>query len=808
MTIRLAISLSIISLALPLAGEGTVSFSDQIRPILSSKCFQCHGPDEQERKAELRLDMATGEDGAYRTRRGSIAIQSGAPEKSEVWHRINSTDPDDLMPPPESKIDRLTSEELALIKQWINEGANFEAFWAFVPPKFDGLPALESGQQLLNPIDQFVHKRLEKEGLAPTPKASKRTLIRRLSFDLTGLPPTRDEIQAFLDDNTDQAYETLVERLLNKPQYGEHMAKYWLDLVRFADTNGLHHDHYREMTPYRDWVIRAFNDNLAFNQFISFQVAGDLYPDATVDQQIASGFNRLHLIIDRGTALPEESFTRNVVDRVTAVGTAFLGLTVQCAVCHDHKYDPITQRDFYQLFAFFNNFDGGPETGGRSGTDFKRGLQPPYIEFPTPHQASERQRLQDAIKLLEKELASLKAQGDEAKTEASVARIESLNKELKQKRANHDALEESIPATLVMKEKEEIRDAHILIRGLYDQKGEKVERNTPSFLPPLEKKNEIASRLDLANWLVGRSNPLTARVTVNRFWQQLFGVGIVKTSEDFGVQGELPSHPELLDYLTLQFVNSGWDVKQLIRLIVHSSTYQRSSKASRSQYIDDPENRLLARGSRFRLDSEMIRDQILAVSDQLSTKLYGRSVKPPQPPKLWEVVAMPFSYPRVYEPDEGERIYRRSVYTFWKRALPPPQMTIFDAPTREACIARRERTNTPLQALLLMNEGQYFQAASRAALRLLQEEERDRSGHLKAAYEMITSQLPSPTEIQRLSQAWDAFHHQYTADQEARDLITQDALSPSASPEERASMAAWTLLIHSLLNLDITKTRQ
>ena len=805
--IRRALVPFLFSLTLGSLLGDTVRFSQDIRPILSSKCFQCHGPDQQNRKAKLRLDRSDTDQGAYRVRRGVPAIKPGDLAASAVWERINATDPDDVMPPPEAKLEAITSDEKALIRDWISAGAAYEEFWAFAPPRASPLPDSTDQSATPNPIDRFVQARLTEEGLAPNPPASKRTLIRRLTFDLTGLPPTRAEIESFLDNPSDRAYEELVERLLAKPQFGEHMAKYWLDLVRFADTNGLHHDHYREMTPYRDWVIRSFNENLPFNDFISYQIAGDLYPNPTIEQQIASGFNRLHLIIDRGTALPEESFTRNVVDRVTSVGTAFLGLTVQCAVCHDHKYDPITQRDFYQLFAFFNNFDGGPETGGRNGNDFKRGLQEPYIELPTPSQSQRRKELNRAIALLETEVKALKTKENESDPETA-DRINSLTEKVKRQQKAREALELTIPATLVMKERDEIRPAHILTRGAYDQPGEEVQRNTPGFLPPLEPSGEIPTRFDLARWLVSDRNPLTARVTVNRTWQQFFGVGIVKTSEDFGVQGELPSHPELLDFLALEFTRTNWDLKNLIRLIVQSRTYQQSSHASPEAYRNDAENRLLARGPRFRLDSEMIRDQILAISGQLSSKLYGKSVKPPQPPDLWKTVAMPNSYPRVFQPDDGEEIYRRSIYTFWKRALPPPQMTIFDAPTREACIARRERTNTPLQALLLMNEREYFRATTQAAKRLLSTPVETDRQRIELAYETVTSQLPEPAELETLTQALGSFRELYRAEPDLATAFGTQASTSSQGPPDRAELASWTLIVHSLLNLDITKTRQ
>ncbi len=544
-----------------------------------------------------------------------------------------------------------------------------------------------------------------------------------------------------------------MDRLLAKPQYGEHMTKYWLDLVRFADTNGIHHDHYREMTPYRDWVIRAFNENLPYDEFVKYQLAGDLYPEPTRDQLIASGFHRLHLIIDRGTALPEESYTRNVVDRVTAVGTAFMGLTVQCAVCHDHKYDPITTKDFYQLFAFFNNLDGEPETGGRQGTDFERGLQPPYISLATEAQEAKLAELDRRIDEVKTRIAEIEQRaskaGDEAQKKTLDGGVEAgANRRSRKSRPRRQAFEATIPMAMVMKEKADRRPAHILIRGAYDNPGERVERDTPAFLPPMKKKDGSKTRMDLAEWFVSPEHPLTARVAVNRFWQQLFGVGIVKTSEDFGAQGEWPSHPDLLDYLAVSFVESGWDVKALMKQIVMSETYKQASEATPDRFESDPENRLLSRGSRFRMDSEMIRDQVLATSGLLNHEMYGKSVKPPQPAGLWKAVSMPSSYPRIYEPDTGDKIYRRSVYTFWKRGMPPPQMTILNAPSREACIARRERTNTPLQALLLMNEPEYLKAARHLAHETIADRSLSPADRLAVLYETITSRLPDAGETE------------------------------------------------------------
>lgn len=868
------------------ASADKVSFKGDVRPILSNHCFACHGPDEAAREADMRLDIASDFD------------------TESAIERITSDDPDMIMPPP-SLNKPLDAEQIATLKSWFDAGAPYEQHWAFIAPSAveppavtvavekltalhsnsQGSPAIDARAWSSQSIDRFVLASLEKAGLSPSPAADRRTLVRRVTLDLTGLPPTPAEVEEFLADTSPEAYPRLVERLLNEPAYGEHMARYWLDLVRFADTNGLHHDHYREMTPYRDWVIRAFDENLPFDQFITDQLAGDLYPSPTTDQLIASGFNRLHLIIDRGTALPEESFFRNTVDQVAAVGTAFMGLTLQCAVCHDHKYDPITQRDFYAMSAFFNNFDGAPETGFRGTIDFKRGLQPPYIDLPSDEQAAELANLDAELASVEQRLAALvkrrkAAQAELAKfataasdedspaalpanepasqavpqlaveftdklvaIEKSLAEqtLSALDQAVTAMTAQRDAVNNDreillleIPATLVMKERAELRAAHIMIRGEYDKPGDEVERNTPGFLPPLVTDGEFPTRMDLAKWLTARDNPLTARVAVNRCWQQLFGVGLVKTSEDFGSQGESPRHPELLDYLALQFIDSGWDVKAMMRSMVLSATYRQTSRASRERYTADPRNRQLARGSRFRLDAEVVRDEVLAVSGLLNRTQFGKSVKPPQPAGLWETVAMPSSYPNSYTPDEGGKAFRRSLYTFWKRGLPPPQMTIFDAPTRESCTARRERTNTPLQALLLMNEEQYFAAARNWAESLLEQAHLTDAQRISRAYERITAHIPEPQTLDELRQGLDAFRELYRSDSAAVDAMlaanrladnkasaeAESATTASATTTQananttadlstkRSELAAWTMLVHSLLNLDITKTRE
>ncbi len=768
-----------------------VSFNDDIRPILIDRCFACHGPDRHTRKGKLRLDRAMGESGAYRVRAGSAAIKPGSPAESALWARITTSDPDERMPPPDSKEKPLTAQEKQIVKRWIEAGARFEEHWAFVPAAMPAVPEVENSAWSRQSIDLHVLQRVESAGLSPSKEADKRTLIRRVTFDLTGLPPTPDEVRAFLADDSPSAYETLVDSLLARPQYGEHMARYWLDLVRFADTNGMHKDFYRNLYAYRDWVIRAFNANLGYDDLLRYQLAGDLIPNASDDQLVASAFNRLHLIIDRGTALPEESFFKNVVDRVTAVGTTFMGMTVHCASCHDHKYDPLTMKDFYSLYAFFNNIDAGPETNGAP----KNGLQPPVARLGTPEQKK-------TLRELEEQLVRIEAEKKRAEKQSKQQLVKELTARKADVEKRRRELDAAMPRAMVMKERAEVRAARIMKRGQYDSPGEQVARDAPEFLHALKKKGEVASRLDLAEWFVDPQHPLTARVAVNRFWQQLLGVGLVKTSEDLGTQGEAPSHPELLDYLAVSFVESGWDIKALVKRIVMSKTYRQSSTATPEQFEKDPENRLLARGSRYRMDAEMIRDQILATSGLLSKTLYGRSVKPPQPDGLWKAVTM---IGERFKPDTGDAIYRRSVYTFWKRGMPPPQMTILNAPIRDACTARRERTNTPSQALLLLNESEYLKAARSLAQRVLAGD-LEPAQRLELAYETVTSRPPDERERAVLLQLVADLERHYRETPALADGLCSGVSSIAA--DEKTRLAAWTVLVNTLYNLDITKTRQ
>ncbi|EDM25628.1 probable chromosome segregation protein [Lentisphaera araneosa HTCC2155] len=727
-----------------LVANEKVDFNRDVRPILSDKCYACHGPDAHDIKGKLQLhdfDLATKER-HYTSRSGKQrtldpAIIPGDPENSLFWERIISDDSDEVMPPPKSH-KTLSKNEKNILKQWIASGAKYDSHWAFKELATHKSPSS---------IDQLVKENISEFQF--NPQADKRTLIRRLSFDLTGLPPSLGEVKNFINDKSPQAYENLVNQYLSRSTYGENMAVYWLDLVRYGDTHGLHSDDYREMYAYRDWVIKAFNANMPFDQFITEQLAGDLLPKPTNDQLIASGFNRLHISNSAGSALKEELFVNNVKDRTDAFGTVFLGLTLGCASCHDHKFDPLTQKEYYQFYAFFNNLDGAP--------DNKRHKSPaPRLLLPSKQEAMQLSKAKNA-----------------------------------KDRIN---LEKKIPSTPIMKERKELRPAFILNRGEYDNPGERVQRKTPSFLPAMDKSFPV-DRLGLAQWLTTPNHPLTARVAVNRFWQQFFGRGLVKTSEDFGFQGTYPSHPKLLDSLAQSFVKNNWNTKALIKQIVMSRTYRQSSQSSVSKYKNDPDNRRLERGPRFRLNSEVLRDQALYISGQLNSKMYGPSVKPPQPDGLWKSVAFAGSNTGKFTADKGAKIYRRSLYTFVKRSMPNPVMSIFNAPSRETCIARRERTNTPMQALVIMNEEQFLEASIKLAQLSLKHSSKTEE-QIDFLYETMFAELPSKTQIKLISAALVDFKKDFQAHtQLAKHKLT-------------AEEAARALLVNSLMGLDKFKTKE
>ncbi len=1031
--------------ALPAAAA--IDFQRDIRPILSDNCFACHGPDKNTRMAGLRLDSR---EDALAERKAGAVIVPGKPADSLLIRRIEHSNSALRMPPAQSH-KSLTDAQKKTLRAWIEEGAPWREHWSFIAPKRTAPPEIKRESWVRNPIDRFILASLDAKGLEPAAEANRRTLIRRLALDLTGLPPDPAEVDAFLNDSTPEAYESLVERYMNSPRWGEHRARYWLDAARYADTHGIHVDNYREMWPYRDWVIAAFNRNMPFDQFTVEQLAGDLMPNRTLDQQIASGFQRCAPSTNEAGVILDEVEAIYAKDRADTTGTVWLGLTVGCATCHDHKFDPISQKDFYSMTAFFRNttqpiMDGNipdtppivvvpderdrerwsaireertalrakmdaavPDKGfdkwlaspARSmiATPLGEGARPhmtmallkkeplpadvsvatsPYgpsvrfagksaIELPNegwidsdrPFAASmwffypkrdetltvvsemtdppkpknpaadddendERPRPRGWSITIAGRRPGVDLLGDRGKgislragpaeqieagkwhhlavsydgsrTQMGLAiyvngrKVDaagSTELDLKLKgsiRAPNQALliagrsrvlgggaiadfriykraiteEESrlislwpllsrsrTAATLdgeskaalhlyyrnhvdpdyrkavarmkeldaetfrirqrgaithVMQEKPGAAMARILYRGMYDQPRDTVQPATPGALPPMAS-SLPRNRMGLARWLMDESNPLTARVAVNRFWQEVFGTGLVRTSEDFGSQGEAPTHPELLDWLAVEFRESGWDIKHMYRLIVTSAAYRQSAAATPDKIEKDPDNRLLSRGPRFRLDGELIRDYALSVSGMLAPAIGGPSVKPYQPENVWETVAMRGSNTRFYKPDAGEKLYRRSMYTFWKRSAPPASMEIFNAPTREVCTVRRERTNTPLQALVTMNDVQFFEAARKLAERTMKA-----GGDFTARLDVLTNLVlarPFETRERQIAErAWRDYAAFYQAHPgEARKLL-ETGESRRNESLDAAEAAAYTMLANQILNLD------
>lgn len=1025
----LVLSLFVGSVAL--TAEQPVDFNRDIRPILSNTCFKCHGFDEAKRQAGLRLDTAEGS--VLKLESGASAVVPGKPAESEILKRLTATDPGEKMPPAETG-KTVTPQQIELIRKWIEQGAKYQGHWSFVAPMRPELPQVQTKERVKNPIDNFILARLDKEGLKPSDAADKITLIRRVTFDLTGLPPTLAEIDAFVADQTPEAFEKVVDRLLKSPRYGEHMARYWLDAARYGDTHGLHFDNERSLWPYRDWVIRAFNENLPYDQFTTWQIAGDLIPNATLEQKIASGFNRCNVTTSEGGSINDEVLVRYAVDRTETMSTVFLGLTLGCAVCHNHKFDPVTQKEFYQLYAFFNSAadaamdgnallpapvmkvaqpdqmaklaelekrvadlrkqmdekvatieytdptpdasaaekslepkeyvwiddaappgaqlqgdsewkfvakpDGPVNTGEKSTTRKAPGLSQHFFTGANPglkigdgdklfayvyldpldppktvmlqwndgqweHRAywgddaipfgagdvpghrklgplpaiGEWVRLEvDAAHVglkpgsvlngwaftqfggtvhwdtagivtrtpqdgqgfeslaiwqayektqkkstLPKEVQDVIKVAEDKRNDAQKKTIRDyflknvysktkeillpLQKEVDKAEEERKAVDTAIPASLVMGDMPTPRDSFILIRGAYDKKGEKVTPGTPAILPPMPK-DAPANRLGLARWLTDPQHPLVARVTVNRFWQQYFGTGLVKTSEDFGSQGQPPSHPELLDWLARDFIDSGWDVKRLQKLIVMSSTYQQSSIVTPELLKRDLSNELLARGPRFRLDAEAIRDSAIFTAGLLADKPGGRGVRPYQPEGIWEAISFQGSNTQNYKVDAGDALYRRSIYTFWKRTAPPAALQTLDAPSREACVVRRTRTNTPLQALLLMNDLQYVEAARMLAQRAIKEGGDTPEKRLAYAFRLATGREPAADEVAVLIRVLQKHEAVYAADKPAAEklLAIGQAMRDPALPVEQ--LAAYAMVCNLVLNLDETMSKE
>lgn len=998
------------------AQEEIVDFNRDIRPILSATCFECHGPDEEVREADLRLDQQE-----------SVFVDSGVvipgDLESELYLRLISSDQYEVMPPAGSGHE-LTSEQIDLFKRWIEQGAEWREHWSFVPPVRPELPEVQDQAWPSNPIDYFVLAGNEAAGLTPAILADRVSLIRRVTLDLTGLPPTPEQVDAFLADTGPRAFERVVDRLLASKSFGEHQARYWLDAARYGDTHGLHLDNYREMWLYRDWVVDALNRNLSYKDFLIQQLAGDLLENPNQSQQIATGFNRAHVTTAEGGSIKQEVFVRNVVDRVETFGTVTMGMTFGCASCHDHKYDPISQREFYQLFAYFNSLDADPMDGNNKRHEptlkkpnseqqtqlakldsdlsklqleienqlaqfnyrepetepesknnepvefvwvddevpqgaksegnwqfvsknenpvflgekassatatgftqhfFTNAAAPlrigeddllfgyVYLDKENPPQqimfqwndgnwehrvywgeniigfgsdnTPSRKRMGDLPKLGEwvrlevkasevnlqpgsivngwafsqvggkvfwdssgilskqkqgggyeslavwildqentkgnglpnniKSIVNLAAADRKPEQQAELKDyflknvfaesrdlVQPLQKLVGELQKQRQQIDSQIPTTLIYRETKEPRQSYLLVRGKYDQQGDPVPRALPKIFPAMPE-DAPNDRLGLARWLVEPNHPLTARVHVNRLWQQMFGTGIVETSEDFGAQGSWPSHPELLDWLAVEFVESDWDVKRLLKLIVMSATYQQASVSNRRKLRVDPDNRLLSRGPRHRLDAETLRDQALAVSGLLVDRLGGPGVKPPQPDGLWFAVGYSGSNTVRFKKDAGhDKVHRRSLYTFWKRTAPPPQMSIMDAPSRESCSVRRERTNTPLQALMLMNDPQYVEAARYFAQLLLDRQGSDKE-KVDRMFRRALGRMPTTGEAILFLQNLDSNREEFKSKpDEAGKLIAIGELPADIEKYDAVELAAWTMTANLIMNMD------
>ena len=763
------------------AADETVDFSRDIRPILASHCYNCHGRDAHSRQAELRLDDR--ESAIRELPSGTRAVVPGSVAESELVARIEATDPDTVMPPPAFK-KPLTPRQIELLKAWVAGNAPYAPHWSFTPVADPQLPTAPADAGLAawpaDPLDRFVLDRFVKEGLRPAQPADRETWLRRVTLDLTGLPPTPEERGAFLADESADARERVVDRLLASPRHAEKMALHWLDVARYADTNGYNNDEERTQWPWRDWVIKAFAKNLPYDQFIVEQLAGDLLPSPTRDQRIATGFGRNHVLTTEGGVIQEEYRVEYVADRVQTTATAFMGLTLQCARCHDHKFDPISQREYFQLFAFFNSIPD-PVAGYVKGTRIN--VVGPFVQLRSHADEAALIAINDRL-------------GGEKPDDATARQIA--------------AIEDRTVKVMVMADLPEPRQAHVLDRGQYDAPRDPVAPGVPAFLPPLPE-GVATNRLALARWLVDPRHPLTARVAVNRWWEMLFGRGLVETVEDFGTQGAAPTHPELLDHLATSLIRDGWDVRALLKRIALSATYGQSSRAPAEAFARDPENRLLARGPRLRLPAEMVRDQALFASGLLVEKVGGPSVKPWQPAGLWEEVSV--EHKASYVPDQGEGLHRRSMYTFWKRTCPPPSMALFDAPDRETCVVRRARTNTPLQALVVMNDPTFIEAAKALAVRSLGDaalsqfpDAASDAAVVDHLYRLLLSREPAAAERAAVLEKLAEFRGHFTADPAAARKFL--AAGPDADLTAPAELASWTMVASTLLCLDEALTKE
>jgi hypothetical protein len=835
--------LSLIFLISPAVAQTALDFNRDIRPILSENCFYCHGQDANKRQADLRLDHPE-------SAINSGAIIPGDTLKSGLIQRIRSGNPDEQMPPPKSNR-RLSEVQKQILERWISEGAVYRKHWAFETPVRPVEPVVTRSDWIRNPIDRFVLARLEAEGLQPSPEADRATLIRRLSIDLIGLPPEVEDVDAFIRDPDPLAYENLVDRLMTSPHYGERMALSWLDASRYADSNGFQQDGDTWQWIWRDWVVKALNDDMPFDQFSIWQLAGDLLPNASTEQKIASGFNRNHLLNGEGGAIAEEQRWVILFDRMETTSTTWLGLTMNCTQCHDHKYDPITQQDYYSLLDAFNRV---PESGTPQYFSSRIRVAAPFLEIPTEENTARMTEFEAQITAADAEVTkTVNAAFDEwregllvngvltensglpdslvgvlakpesernaeekksiesdlrkhfaEKVQPSVAdKLPAVKQrdELKKKLADYRA--DQLPRVMIMSD-DQPRETKILSRGEYLNPTERVSFATPAFLPPMPV-DAPKSRLGFAQWLFSAEHPLTARVQVNRMWQHFFGIGIIKTSEDFGVQSEFPVHGPLLDWLAVEFRECGWSMKAMHKLIVTSATYRQSSRVTPDQNARDPENRLFSRASRFRMPSLILRDWALACSGLLDRRIGGAPVYPYQPDDIWESLAITKERDFTYPASSGADLYRRSLYTFWRRTVSPANM--FDASNRQACRVRQTPTSTPLHALTTLNDPTWVEAARVLATRCCHAST-ESDARLTVAFRYVLSRSPSEVDLGILRRAYEKQLRTYSSSVEAAKLLLSVGESPRDESVDPAQLAALSVVCLGIMNLDEALTRE
>lgn len=738
-----------------------ISYNFHIRPILSDNCFACHGPDANKREAGLRLDIADSAYKALEENPAAHALVPSKPKSSEVFLRISSQQEDYMMPPPESDL-KLTEHEIKLIEKWIRQGATYEPHWAFVAPEDQDLPQVKNKEWVKNEIDYFILHKQEQQGVTPNEEADKERLLKRVSFDLTGLPPSLEMMDSFLSDSSVSAYEKIVDQLLQKSAYGEKMAVHWMDVARYADSYGYQMDNYRSQWPWRDWVIHAFNQNMPYDQFITWQLAGDLMPKATKEQLLATGFNRNHKITEEGAVDEEEYRIAYVTDRTNTFGKALIGVTMECANCHDHKFDPFSQKEYFQLFAFFNNVND---------------LRLKYTAIDPTVGTPEAYAKKPLMEITDEDVEGI---------------LNFINKQ-----------DTSQLIVSVMGDLDTLRNTYVLERGAFDAHGEEVQAGTPEAILPFSNKYP-QNRLGLAQWLFDKENPLTSRVYVNRVWQIFFGKGIVKTPGDFGMQGKLPSHPELLDWLAVDFMHHGWDIKRLVKQIVTSATYRQSAVVTPERLNSDPDNVLLARAPRYHLQAEFIRDLVLSSSGLLVKTIGGPSVKPYQPEGLWESATAGGSNLATYQQDHGDKLYRRGLYTFMKRTVPPPSMLIFDASNRDQCEIERSNTNTPLQALVMMNDPAILEASRVLAANLLKEDSKAEDKIIKA-FRLIVCRMPKEKEIMLLTNYYQK--RLKTIKKKSAEKLLAVGEYPLPEDIDKITLAAMMQVINTIYNLEETITK-